>query len=95
MCEHPAWRNKNACGQARVPATPCGERFAVPRVVGLKVANGRSAGMAETIERYRQYASECLRLAQEAADDAHKARLLEMAAAWQRLVEAATKRGEK
>jgi hypothetical protein len=51
--------------------------------------------MAETIERYRQYASECLRLAREAADDAHKARLLEMAAAWRRLVEAATKRGEK
>jgi len=52
-------------------------------------------GMTEAVERYRQYASECLRLAQESADDAHKARLLEMAAAWQRLAEAATRRDEK
>jgi hypothetical protein len=51
--------------------------------------------MTETVERYRQYASECLRLAQETADDAHKARLHEMAAAWHRLAEAATKRDEK
>ena len=48
--------------------------------------------MAEAVERYRQYASECLRLAQETNDTAQKARLLEMADAWQRLAAAAVKR---
>jgi hypothetical protein len=47
--------------------------------------------MAGEADRYRQYAAECLRIAQQANDDAQKARLLEMAAAWQRLAEAVLK----
>jgi len=50
--------------------------------------------MAEAVDRYKQYAAECLRLAQETSDSAQKARLLEMAEAWQRLAEGA-KRTEK
>jgi hypothetical protein len=42
--------------------------------------------------RYKQYASECLRILQQTADAAQKARLLEMAEAWQRLAESAAKR---
>jgi len=41
----------------------------------------------EAAERYKRYAAECLRIAQETSDSAHKVRLLEMAAAWQRLAE--------
>jgi hypothetical protein len=48
--------------------------------------------MAEDRDRYEQYASECLRIAQQTDDSAQKARLLEMAAAWRRLAEAVTKR---
>jgi len=47
------------------------------------------------VERYKEYAAECLRIAQQTTDDAQKARLLEMAEAWQRLAEAAGKRDEK
>ena len=43
------------------------------------------------VERYKQYAAECLRIAQQTTDDAQKVRLLEMAEAWQRLAEAAGK----
>jgi uncharacterized protein with PhoU and TrkA domain len=43
-------------------------------------------------DRYKQYASECLRIAKQATDEEQRARLLEMAAAWQRLSEAASKR---
>jgi hypothetical protein len=48
--------------------------------------------MTGEIDRYKQYASECLRLAQETRDDAQKAQLLEMAQAWQRLAQVASKR---
>jgi hypothetical protein len=48
-------------------------------------------GMAGEIDRYRQYASDCLRIAQQAGDDVQKARLLEMAVAWKRLADAAPK----
>ena len=41
--------------------------------------------MAEDRERYKQYAAECVRIAQQTTDPAQKARLLEMAEAWQRL----------
>ena len=47
--------------------------------------------MTDGAERYKQYASECLRIAQQTADEAQKARLLEMAEAWRRLAEAAAK----
>ena len=49
--------------------------------------------MPGDVERYQDYAVECLRIAQETKDDAQKARLLEMAEAWRRLAEAAAKRG--
>ena len=48
--------------------------------------------MAEDRDRYKQYAAECLRIAQQTSDAAQKARLLEMAEAWQRLAEAVGKR---
>jgi hypothetical protein len=38
-------------------------------------------------ERYRRYASECLKLAQLAATDADKGVLLQMAEMWRRLAE--------
>ena len=47
------------------------------------------------VERYKEYAAECLRLAQQTADNAQKARLLEMAGAWQRLAEAAGRQHNK
>ena len=50
--------------------------------------------MAEDRDRYKEYAAECLRIAQQTTDNARRARLLEMAEAWQRLAEAAAKRGE-
>jgi hypothetical protein len=50
--------------------------------------------MAGDRERYKEYAAECLRIAQQTTDAAQKARLLEMADAWQRLAEAAAKRDE-
>ena len=40
-----------------------------------------------SVEDYRGYAVECLRLAQNAADFGDKARLLQMAQAWQDLAE--------
>jgi hypothetical protein len=51
-----------------------------------------SAGAAE---RYKEYAAECLRIAQQAKDADQKARLLEMADAWKRLAEAASRRETK
>lgn len=51
--------------------------------------------MAEDRERYKQYAAECLRLAQQTADGAQKARLIEMAEAWQRLAQSAGERGRE
>ena len=50
---------------------------------------------AEGVERYKEYAAECLRIAQQTMDDAQKARLLEMAGAWQRLAEMAAKHDKK
>ena len=47
--------------------------------------------MTDAAERYKQYASECLRIAQQTTDEAQKARLLEMAEAWRRLADAAAK----
>jgi hypothetical protein len=44
------------------------------------------------VQRYSDYAAECLRLAQETNDPGHKARLLEMADAWRRLSETMGKR---
>ena len=49
--------------------------------------------MAAQVDRYKEYAAECLRIAQDTNDHDQKARLLEMAEAWQRLAEAAAKRG--
>jgi hypothetical protein len=43
-------------------------------------------------EKFLEYAAECLRIAQETKDSGQKARLLEMAQAWQRLAQAVSKR---
>ncbi len=51
--------------------------------------------MASAVEQYKEFAAECLRLAQQATDAAHKARLLEMAEAWQRLADQAAKREQQ
>ncbi len=48
--------------------------------------------MPENWDRYRECAAECLRLAQQTTDTGQRARLLEMADAWQRLAEAAAQR---
>jgi len=48
--------------------------------------------MAENGEKYKQYADECLRIAQLATDSSQKARLLAMAQAWRRLAEQAEQR---
>jgi hypothetical protein len=38
-------------------------------------------------DKFREYAAECLRLAQNAIDDDDRARLLSMAAAWRELAQ--------
>ena len=43
--------------------------------------------MASLRDQYRQYAAECLRIAQETKDAALKIRLLEMAEAWKALAD--------
>ena len=48
--------------------------------------------MALLSEQYREYAAECLRIAQETHDQAQKMRLIEMAEAWKRLAEDISKR---
>ena len=50
---------------------------------------------AEGVERYKEYAAECLRIPQQTTDDAQKARLLEMAGASQRLAEMAGRHDKK
>jgi hypothetical protein len=42
-----------------------------------------------TVERYRRYAADCLKMAQSAANDSDKARLLQMAESWRDLAELA------
>jgi hypothetical protein len=49
--------------------------------------------MAEPADRYRQYAAECLRIARDARDADHKARLLQMADDWRRLADAVDRPG--
>jgi hypothetical protein len=48
--------------------------------------------MPSASEQYRQYAAECLRIAQDTNDPAQRARLLQMAEAWKRLAEGKAKR---
>ena len=48
--------------------------------------------MASLREQYRRYAAECLRIAQEAHDQAQKMRLIEMAEAWKWLAEGIPKK---
>jgi hypothetical protein len=43
----------------------------------------------KSLERYRRYAAECLKMAQSAANDGDKARLLQMAEKWRHLAELA------
>jgi hypothetical protein len=46
-------------------------------------------------EDYRNYAAQCLRLAQQAQEPVEKDALLSMAAAWRRLAEHAERTGER
>ena len=39
----------------------------------------------KSFERYRRYAADCLKMAQSAANDGDKARLLQMAETWRHL----------
>ena len=48
-----------------------------------------------TVERYRHYAAECIRLAQQSQHPPEKDTLLSMAAAWRRLAEHAERMGER
>jgi hypothetical protein len=43
----------------------------------------------KSFERYRRYAADCLKMAQSAANDGDKARLLQMAETWRHLAELA------
>jgi len=43
--------------------------------------------MAESRDKYKEYAAECLRIADQTRDAAQKTRLLQMAQAWQHLSE--------
>jgi hypothetical protein len=45
-----------------------------------------------SIERYRRYAADCLKIAQSATTDGDKARLLQMAETWRHLAELAEAR---
>jgi len=47
--------------------------------------------MTGDTDRYKEYAAECLRLANQTTDTAQRTRLLEMADAWQRLAETGDK----
>lgn len=51
--------------------------------------------MISASDQYRQYAAECLRIAQETNDSAQKVRLLEMAEAWKSLAEGNSKRDKE
>src|SRR5205085_9946313 len=85
---------KNAQPVPRVPFYPR-NRFAVAALATLAFFGEAVWMPAGGVERYKEYAAECLRIAQQTADDAQKARLLEMAEAWRRLSEAAAKQDKK
>jgi hypothetical protein len=51
--------------------------------------------MADAGDRYRNYAAECLRVAQATTDAGSRARLLEMAEAWRKLAENAEAKSTK
>ena len=67
------------------------ERGPGPRVVVLGVEKG--AGMSRA-DRYRQFAAECLRVAQQSSSADDKAMLLEMAKTWRQLTDRASKAGK-
>src|SRR5258708_2615658 len=63
-----------------------------PRRCGRERAGGRfgqRGSVMSSAERFRRYASECLKLAQSATNDSDKALLLHMAESWRRLAERA------
>ncbi len=49
----------------------------------------------ETPTKYREFAEECERLAKQATTERHRAVLLEMAAVWKQLADAATTTSRK
>ena len=54
----------------------------------------RAVGGMELVVRYRQYAAECLRIAQQMTDAATKSSLIDMAQVWASLAEQTEKRHE-
>jgi hypothetical protein len=54
----------------------------------------RGGPIMADVERYRRYAAECLRIAQQAMDENQKALLLQMAEHWRRLAEKAERNRE-
>jgi hypothetical protein len=55
------------------------------------VAGVQQGGVMSLANPYREFAAECVRAAQEASNPDDKASLLEMAEAWRRLAERASK----
>jgi hypothetical protein len=66
----------------------CGRRWSRRPILG---ASGGISRAMESVDRYRAYASDCLRLGGTISDPTSKAGLLDMARAWVRLAELATK----
>jgi hypothetical protein len=64
------------------------ERDRGPRVVIFGV---RTGGVVSLADRYREFAAECVRVAQQSSNPDDKAMLLEMADTWLRLAERAGK----
>jgi hypothetical protein len=60
-------------------------------VIIAVVESAERSGLMGKAERYRQYAAECIRLAQSTQDPSEKDTLLGMAEAWRRLAERAEK----
>ena len=89
MFEGPAWGVETRGNYAEFPFLHRGTVRANAR---CRPQIHSSRHMAGAAEQYRQYAAECLRIAQSTTDDNQRLRLLEMADAWLRLAEAASKR---
>ena len=85
-------RKRAGCSRSSQLST---ERFTAYRVSNISFLPEAVCMPTRGVERYKEYAAECLRIAQQTMDEAQKARLLEMAEAWQRLAEAAGRQDQK
>jgi hypothetical protein len=64
-------------------------------LVALRYAEKMAEDPMKSFERYRRYAADCLKMAQSAANDGDKARLLQMAETWRQLAERAEARAAR